>query len=88
MSASAAPLPPALPPFLPPPPTPCHPPPPRPTGATVTNKQGVDVVMIVVGMQGRWNAEETRERRDFVERLAKTCGKFSEADISTRYVDR
>lgn len=41
--------------------------------------------MMVVGMQRRWSTEETRVRREFVDRLAKTCGKFSESDVSTRY---
>ncbi|CAN0430826.1 unnamed protein product, partial [Ascophyllum nodosum] len=47
--------------------------------------QGADVVMVVVGMQGRWSTEEIRVRREFVERLARTCGKFSESDVSTRF---
>lgn len=52
----------------------------------VNNRQGTDVVMMVVGMQGRRSAEETRQRREFVDRLAKTCGNFSESDVSTRWV--
>lgn len=48
-------------------------------------EQGVDVVMMVVGMQRRWGAEELRQRKEFVERLARTCGNFTEADVSTRY---
>ncbi|CAN0149970.1 unnamed protein product [Pylaiella littoralis] len=47
--------------------------------------KGTDVVMMVVGMQGRRSAEETRQRREFVDRLAKTCGNFSESDVSTRF---
>ncbi|CAM9599225.1 unnamed protein product, partial [Hapterophycus canaliculatus] len=47
--------------------------------------KGADVVMIVVGMQGRRGTEETKQRREFVERLARTCGKFSESDLSTRF---
>lgn len=47
--------------------------------------KGSEVVMAVVGMQGRWNSEETRARREFVERLARTCGNFGENDVSTRY---
>ncbi|CAN0391884.1 unnamed protein product, partial [Ectocarpus sp. 13 AM-2016] len=47
--------------------------------------KGTDVVMMVVGMQGRRGVEEMRQRREFVERLANTCGKFTESDVSTRY---
>ncbi|CAM9872429.1 unnamed protein product, partial [Ectocarpus fasciculatus] len=47
--------------------------------------KGTDVVMMVVGMQGRRGVEEMRQRREFVERLANTCGRFTESDVSTRY---
>jgi len=50
--------------------------------------QGADVVMMVVGMQGRWGAEELRQRREFVERLAKTCGNYTDSDVSTRHDGR
>ncbi|CAB1109933.1 unnamed protein product [Ectocarpus sp. CCAP 1310/34] len=47
--------------------------------------KGTDVVMMVVGMQGRRGVEEMRQRREFVERLANTCGRFTESDVSTRF---
>ncbi|CAM9404257.1 unnamed protein product [Chrysoparadoxa australica] len=45
---------------------------------------GVSVVMHLLWMQYAWSGEELRARREFVERLARTCGNFG-SEGSSRF---
>ncbi|KAG5178787.1 exocyst complex component Sec6-domain-containing protein [Tribonema minus] len=46
--------------------------------------QGLDLLMHLIALQGKWTSEERAARREFLERLVKTCGTFG-TEVSARF---